>query len=45
MNQEMTSKSDLYKAAGFATLLVVLSIPAAVIGMQLMNLILGNIKV
>jgi hypothetical protein len=45
MNQEMASKTDLYKAAGFATILVILSIPAAAIGMQLLNLILGNIKV
>jgi len=45
MNSPTISKKDIYKAVGYTTLLVVTSIPVSVLGIQLLNLVLGHIKV
>ena len=44
MTSEMTSKKDIYIAVGFTALLVALSYPLALLGMELLNLVLGSIK-
>ena len=44
MTSEMTSKKDIYKAVGYTALLVALSYPMALLGMKVLNLVLGNIK-
>lgn len=36
-------KKDLYQAVGFTTLLVASSLPLAMVGMQLLNYVLGKI--
>jgi len=45
MNSEITSKKDIYKAVGYTALLVASAIPIAILGMQMLNFILGNVKV
>ncbi len=45
MNSEMTSKNDRYKAAGYATLLMLAAMPLSFLGMQVLNFVLGNIKI
>jgi hypothetical protein len=45
MNNEMISKKDIYKAVGYTALLVASAIPLSIIGMQVLNFVLGNIKV
>jgi hypothetical protein len=45
MNSKIISKKSLYKAIGYAALLVALAIPFAILGMQMLNFVLGNIKV
>jgi hypothetical protein len=44
MNSEMTSKNDLYKAIGLTVLLLASALPLGILGMQLLNLVLGNIQ-
>ena len=44
MTSEITSKNDLYKALGYTALLVASSIPLAILGIQLLNFVLGSIK-
>ena len=45
MNREITSKKDILKAVGYTTLLVASAIPLSFLSMQLLNFVLGNIKV
>jgi hypothetical protein len=45
MNREITSKKDIYKAIGFTALLVALAIPLSILGMQVLNFVLGHIKI
>lgn len=45
MNSEITSKNDICKAAGYTALLVVSAIPLSILSMQMINFVLGNIKV
>ena len=45
MNSEIRSKNDIYKAIGYTSLLVVSAIPFSILGMQLLNFVLGHIKV
>ena len=45
MNREITSKKDIYKAIGFTTLLAALAIPLSILGMQMLNFVLGHIKI
>jgi hypothetical protein len=45
MNSERTSKKDIYKAIGYTALLVASAIPLSILGMQMINFALGNIKV
>jgi hypothetical protein len=45
MKNEITSKLDIYKAVGFTALLLVSAIPLSVVGIQILNFVLGNIKV
>ena len=45
MTSEITSKKDIYKAVGYTALLVASAIPLSILGMQLLNFVLGNVKV
>jgi hypothetical protein len=45
MNSEITSKKDIYKAVGYIALLVASVIPLSFLGMQMLNFVLGNVKV
>jgi hypothetical protein len=45
MNTVITSKKDICKAIGYTTLLMASAIPLSTLSMQMLNLILGNIKV
>ncbi len=45
MTSEITSKKNIYQAAGYTALLVASAIPFSILGMQLLNFVLGNIKV
>jgi hypothetical protein len=45
MTSEITSKKDIYKAIGYTTLLMASAIPLSIVGMQMLNFVLGNIKV
>lgn len=45
MNSEINSKKDIYKTVGYTALLVASAIPLSILGMKLLNFILGNIKV
>jgi hypothetical protein len=45
MTSEITSKKDIYKAAGYTAVLVVSAIPISILGMQMLNFVLGNVKV
>lgn len=45
MNSERTSKKDIYKAVGYTALLVALAIPFAILGLQVLNFVLRNVKV
>jgi hypothetical protein len=45
MNTEISSKKDIYQAVGFTLLLVALSLPLSILGMQLLNFVLGKIQV
>jgi len=45
MNSKITSKKNIYKSIGYAALLVALAIPFAILGMRMLNFVLGNIKV
>jgi hypothetical protein len=44
MNSEITSKKDIYKAVGYTALLVASAIPLSILGTQMLNFVLGNIK-
>jgi hypothetical protein len=41
MNLKVTSKKELYQAIGFTMLLVVSAFPFAILGMRILNSILG----
>ncbi|HEY8157610.1 MAG TPA: hypothetical protein VIF10_02800 [Methylobacter sp.] len=45
MNSETTSKKDICKAVGYTALLVISAIPLSILSMQLLNFVLGNIKI
>ena len=45
MNSEITSKKDIYKAVGYTALLVASAIPLSILGIQMLNFVLGHIKV
>lgn len=44
MNSEMNSKNEIYQAIGFAFLLVLLTFPLSILGMELLNFVLGKIQ-
>ena len=44
MTRETISKKDVYKAVAYAALLVASAIPLAILGLQVLNFVLGNIK-
>jgi hypothetical protein len=45
MNTTITSKKDIYQAVGYTMLLLALSFPLAILGMQILNFILGKIQI
>jgi hypothetical protein len=45
MNNEMTSKSDRYKAVVFTVVLVISALLLTPVTMHILNFVLGNIKV
>ena len=45
MNSEITSTKDIYKAVGYTALLVTSAIPLSILGIQMLNFVLGNVKV
>ena len=45
MNSEIRSKNDVNKALGYTLLLVASAIPFSILGMQMLNFVLGHIKV
>jgi hypothetical protein len=45
MNSEIRSKKDVYKVQGYTALLVASAIPLSILGMQMLNFVLGHIKV
>jgi len=45
MNIERTSKKDIYKAVGYTALLMASVMPLSILGMQMLNFALNNIKV
>lgn len=45
MNSEITSKNDIYKAVGYTLLILASAIPLSILSMQMINFVLGNIKV
>jgi len=44
MANEITSKKDFYKAVGYALLLVASAIPISILGIEILNFVLGSIK-
>jgi hypothetical protein len=44
MNNGTTTGNDLFRAAGYAALLMLATIPLSFVGMQVLNFIFGNIK-
>ncbi len=45
MTSEITSKKDIYKTVGYTALLVASAIPISILGMHILNFVLGNVKV
>jgi hypothetical protein len=45
MNTELTSKKDIYQAVGFILLLVTSSLPLSILGIKLLNFVLGQIQI
>jgi len=45
MNIEITPKYELYKALGYTILLMAFTIPLSILGIQLLNFVLGGIRV
>ena len=45
MNSEIRSKNDVNKALGYTALLVASAIPFSILGIQMLNFVLGHIKV
>jgi hypothetical protein len=45
MNSEIRSKKDVYQALGYTALLVASATPLSILGMQMLNFVLGHIKV
>ena len=45
MNSKITSKKNISQAGGFIALLVVSAFPLSILGIQMLNFILGNIQV
>ena len=45
MNSEIRSKIDVYKALGYTALLVASAIPFSILGIQMLNFVLGHVKV
>ena len=44
MKSQTISKKDIYNAIGYTVLLAGLAIPLAILGMQMLNFVLGTIK-
>jgi hypothetical protein len=44
IKREFSSKKEIYQALGLTALLVLSSLPLAILGMQALNLVLGNIQ-
>ena len=44
MNSKITPKKDKYNAVGYTALLVALAVPLSILGMRMLNFVLGNIK-
>jgi len=44
MNNQITSKKDIYNAIGYTALIVALAIPLSILGIQMLNFVLGHIK-
>ena len=45
MNSEIASKKYIYKVVGYTVLLVATAIPLSFLGMQMLNFVLGHVKV
>ncbi len=45
MNSTITSKKDLYQAVGYIALLAFLSIPLSILGIRILNFVLGNVQI
>jgi hypothetical protein len=45
MNSEITSKKYIYKVVGYTALLAASAIPLSILGMQMLNFVLGNVKI
>ncbi len=45
MTSEITSNKNIYKAVGYTALLVASAIPISILGIQMLNFVLGNVKV
>lgn len=45
MNSEITSKKDINIAVGYTALIVASAIPLSILGMEMLNFILVNIKI
>jgi len=45
MNTKVRSKKDIIQALGYTLLLIALSFPLSLLGMQLLNAILGGIPI
>lgn len=45
MDSEITSKNDICKAVGYTALILASALPLSILSMQMINFVLGNIKV
>jgi hypothetical protein len=45
MKNDVESKKDIYQAVGFTFLLMALALPLSILGMQLLNFVLGKIQI
>ncbi len=45
MNAEIALKKNFYQAVGFALLLVASSFPLSILGIKLLNFVLGQIQI
>ena len=45
MTSEITANKNIYKAVGYIAMLVASAIPISILGIQMLNFVLGNVKV